>query len=366
MERILPFSEEYDLLPREGLILCALSGGADSVALLHFLKVRGFCVAAAHFDHHLRPTSPRDAAFAQSLCQEWEVPFYLGEGWPGELPGNTEDNARAARYAFLERVAEETGAARIATAHHANDNLETVLLHLTRGCGLQGLAGIQPRRGKLVRPMLHTTRHAIEAYVAEHHLAYVTDETNADPAYSRNRLRHEVVPVLESLNPRAVEAAMRMTDRLRADLERLGPWTPPPEPEVYPPLEPRTVELGERVETALWTLETREAVCPESPPTPLEFYLRPAGPMALRPRQTGDFLHPPFRTGKSVKKWMIEGKVPKGERQAVPVLVAGEKLLAVAGLGPQRECLARPGERAVAVTWTRTKQEGENGHELRG
>ncbi len=101
MEHILPFAKEHDLLPRQGLILCAVSGGPDSVALLHFLKEQGFWVAAAHFDHHLRPTSGRDRAFVEELCRAWGVPCYCGEGFVGDLPGNTEDNARAARYAFL-------------------------------------------------------------------------------------------------------------------------------------------------------------------------------------------------------------------------------------------------------------------------
>ncbi len=353
MERILPFAKAHDLLPRQGLILCAVSGGPDSVALLHFLKEQGFWVAAAHFDHHLRPTSGRDRAFVEELCRRWDIPCHVGEAFVGDLPGNTEENARAARYAFLERTAEEVGAVRIATAHNANDNLETVLLHLTRGCGLQGLTGIRPRRGLLVRPMLHTTRQAIEGYLKAHELAYVTDETNADDRYSRNRLRHQVIPVLETVNPRVVEAAARMTDRLRADFERLGPWAPDGEPEPLPPLEPRAVTVGERVETPLWTLETARATCPDTPPTPNAFYLKPLGPLALRPRQTGDFLHPPFRTGKSVKKWMIELKVPRGERPATPVLTAGGTPVAVAGLGPQAGCLAAPGEEAIFVTWTK-------------
>ncbi len=353
MEHILPFSEAYDLLPRDGLILVALSGGPDSVALLHFLKSAGFPVAGAHFDHHLRETSGRDARFAADFCRALDVPFYLGGAEVGDMPGNTEDNARRARYAFLEETAEALGAARIATAHNANDNLETVLLHLTRGCGLQGLSGIQPRRGRLVRPMLHTTRRAIEDYLARESLTYVTDETNADDRYARNRLRHQVVPVLESLNPRVAEAAARMTDYLRQDLERLGPRTRSAEPEALPPLEPRGVTVGERVETGLWVLETQAAICPETPPTPDAFYLKPSGPLTLRARQTGDRLHPPFRTGKSVKKWMIELDVPRWQRQAVPVLVCGEGVLAVAGLGPQAGALAAPGENAIYVRWTK-------------
>lgn len=358
MERILTFGREQGLLPQEGLILCALSGGPDSVALLHFLKDHGFLVAAAHFDHHLRPTSGRDAAFAQALCRDWGVPFYLGGADVGRMPGNTEDNARTARYAFLERVADEIGAERIATAHNANDQLETVLLHLTRGCGLRGLAGIHPRRGRVIRPMLQTPRAAVEAYVRQKGLSYVTDETNADDRYARNRLRHQVVPTLESLNPRVVEACARMTGYLRADLERLGPWEKPSQPQPLPPLEPRGVRVGEGVETPLWRLDTAQAVCPDAPPRPEEFYLKPASPLTLRSRRTGDRLHPPFRTGKSVKKWMIELAVPRWQREAVPVLAWGERVLAVAGVGPAREALAQPGEDAVLVRWTKREREG--------
>ncbi len=352
MDHILPFAEEYDLLPRDGLILCALSGGADSVALLHFLKDQGFQVAAAHFNHHLRPTARRDAEFCRDLCRDWGVPFFTWGARVGDQPGNTEANARAARYAYLEHLAAGLSAARVATAHNANDNLETVLLHMTRGCGLQGLCGIQPRRGLLVRPMLHTTRAAIETYLRERGISWVTDETNADPRYARNRLRHQVIPVLESLNPRAVEACVRMTDRLRQDLARLGPWSPPVEPVTLPPLAHQEVRVGERVTTPLWTLRTQAVdAAPDAPPTPNAFYLAPRSPLALRARRTGDFLRPPFRTGKTVKKWMIELGVPREERAAVPVLVSGETVLAVAGLGPQQDCLAQVGQRAIFVEW---------------
>lgn len=358
MERILSFSAQEGLLRRDGLTLCALSGGPDSVALLHFLKSQGFAVAAAHFDHHLRPTSGRDAAFAQTLCQDWGVPFYLGGAHVAAMAGNMEDNARRCRYAFLEETADRVGAACIATAHNANDNLETVLLHLTRGCGLQGLCGIRPRLGRVVRPMLQTPRSAIEAYLRENGLSYVTDESNADDRYARNRIRHQVVPVLESLNAKAVEAAARMTDHLRADLERLGPREEPGQAAALPPLEPQIVPIGRRVETPLWTLETALCVCPPAPPTPGEFYLRPVARLALRSRQTGDYLRPPFRAGKTVKKWMIEDRVPRSQRLVTPVLVSEERLLAVAGLGPDRDALAAPGEDGIFVRFTKRERGG--------
>lgn len=404
MEHILPFAAEYGLLPREETILCALSGGPDSVALLHFLKTHGFHVEAAHFDHHLRPTSSRDAAHAQALCQALDVPFHLGQGRVGELPGNTEANAREARYAFLVRTAEQIGATRVATGHNANDNLETVLLHLTRGCGLRGLCGIPPIRPlsprcSLVRPLLHTPRTAIEAYVSLHKLPSVLDETNLDDAYIRNRIRHQAVPVLAGINPRVTEAVARMTGYLRADMRRLSNLeTLEGEGERdCLVLEETAVEVGRRVETPLWTLTTAFAVAPPIPPTAHAFALAwpfpqatpsrplrdpasppcpplssplsppfppgspPASPcpeplLAVRERRPGDRLHPPNRSGKTVKKWMNELKVPKWARNAVPVLVLDGNVVSVAGIGPDQGALARPGEPAILVTWEKTPE----------
>lgn len=360
MERILSFSARWGLLPEQGLILCALSGGRDSVALLHFLKEHGFSVAAAHFDHHLRLNSEEDARFCRELCERWDIPFYQGEGRIAELPGNTEANAREARYAFLERTAEETGAACIATAHNADDNLETVLLHLTRGCGLNGLTGIKPRRGRVVRPMLQTPRAAIDSYMAAHGLPFVEDETNADTAYARNRLRHQVLPVLRSINPRVAEAAGRMTDTLREDLDFLTAHRPvPPPPKVYPPLERLELTGEGRWDTALWTVKLdRVDEVPDTPPTPDAFYLRvsPETPLFLRSRQTGDAVRPPFRTGKTVKKWFNELGVPVGEREATPVLTDGTSIFSVAGIGPNERYLAPPGQEGLFVQWK--KREG--------
>ncbi len=394
MEHILPFAAPYDMLPQDGLLLVALSGGGDSVALLHFLKTHGFRVAAAHFNHHLRDTARRDAEFCQSFCRDLDVPFFNWGGYVGDLPGNTEANAREARYGYLNRLAAGLDAQRIVTAHTASDNLETLLLHLARGCGLQGLTGISPRRGRLVRPMLHTTRQGVEKYLAENSLPFMTDETNLDDRFSRNRVRHQVVPVLETINPKVTEVAARLMDTLREDealltalavkraenvksWEELDSLLPPlryrarrwakttpaetPSRTWLIPGETLSVPLGETVDTPLYTLLTREvSAAPDTPPDPSHFYLKPLGPMALRARQAGDFLHPPHRTGKTVKKWLNELKVPKNLRNAVPILTFEEEILAVAGVGPQEKFLARPGERAVEVIWT-AKGPGERG-----
>ena len=202
-------------VPAESRVLCAVSGGLDSMCLLHFMHTwgseRGYAVTAAHFNHQLRPgTSDRDEAFVRDVCRQWGVPLSVGRedvrtlakegGWTLEEAG------RRARYAFLTQTARDTGCAAVLTAHHADDQAETVLLNLVRGAGIRGLAGIPPERDGILRPFLDVTRAELEAYAAAHGFAHVEDETNADPdAAARNLLRLKIVPLLKELNPRAVE-----------------------------------------------------------------------------------------------------------------------------------------------------------------
>ncbi len=162
------------LLPAGCTVLCAVSGGADSVCLLDLVRRLGDVTAlCAHFDHGIRGAeSARDAAFVEALCEEWGVPFFLGRGdvpaYAAENGLSIETAARELRYAFLERTAKEQGADVIATAHNLNDNAETILFRMARGTGLRGLAGIPARRGKIVRPLLQTPRRDIEEYLAAH------------------------------------------------------------------------------------------------------------------------------------------------------------------------------------------------------
>ena len=226
MEAVRALTAEYDMLPRGGAVLCAVSGGADSMCLLHLLsslaKEGGFRVSAAHYNHSLRGAeSDGDAAFVAEWCALRGIPCIVGAGDVGreaELRGlGVEETARQMRYEFLRTVADTTGCDRIATAHNADDNLETLLLHLVRGAGLHGLAGIPPRRGDIVRPLLTTARADIMAYLEEHHVPHVEDSTNTDEAYARNRIRRQVVPVLRQLNPRLTESAAETMGYLRAD-----------------------------------------------------------------------------------------------------------------------------------------------------
>jgi len=228
MREVAAFCEKWKML--EGTVLCAVSGGRDSMALLHWLweqgRRDGFSVAAAHFNHRLRPTADRDEELVRMWCREREIPFYAESadvaGWSREQGVSQEIGARTLRYAFLERLADELGAARIATAHHRQDNAETVLLNLLRGSALQGLTGIPPVRGRIVRPFLETDRSDIEAYIKEHNIPFAEDETNRDPAYTaRNRLRLEVLPVLEELSPGCTGRIARSAQMLRSENECL-------------------------------------------------------------------------------------------------------------------------------------------------
>ncbi|MBM6722901.1 tRNA lysidine(34) synthetase TilS, partial [Pseudoflavonifractor phocaeensis] len=226
LEQVKALTTEYDMFPRGGKVLCAVSGGADSMCLLHLAwsmaEAGGFQVAAAHYHHGMRgEAADADAAFVETFCREREIPFVTERGdvygQAQRLGLGVEETGRRLRYEFLRRTAEELGCNRIATAHNADDNLETLLLHLVRGAGLHGLAGIPPRRGEIVRPLLTTSRADIEAYLEEHRLSHVEDCTNADESYARNRIRRQVVPVLRQLNPRLTESAAETMGYLRAD-----------------------------------------------------------------------------------------------------------------------------------------------------
>lgn len=210
LARAWDFCREKDMFPPAGgVMLCAVSGGRDSMALLCFLEKlaeeENFVLHAAHYNHLLRPTADRDEDFVRLWCADRHIPLACGTGdvraWARERGASLEDAARTLRYRFLEETADRLGAQRIATAHHVQDNAETVLLHLLRGSGLRGLGGIAPVRGRIVRPFLETDRRDIDAYVEENHIPYVEDESNADAAFTRNRLRLEVMPLLENMAP---------------------------------------------------------------------------------------------------------------------------------------------------------------------
>ncbi len=229
--RVLAWCREQGFpLERAGSILCAVSGGMDSMALLHLLwqlrEPLGLTVSAATFDHQLRPGSAEDAAFVRDWCAARGIPCQTGGG---DVAGRArargltlEEAGRQMRYEFLELSRRAAGAHYIATAHNADDNAETVLLHLLRGTGLQGLGGIPPRRDRVLRPLLGCSRAEIAAYCAREGISHREDESNADTAYTRNFLRHEIIPRLRERNPNLTATLCRTAESLRRDGDYLG------------------------------------------------------------------------------------------------------------------------------------------------
>ena len=217
LNKLRAFLKEQALLSPGDSVIAAVSGGADSVAMLFALYLLrdelGITLEAAHFNHHLRGAeSDRDEAFVTDFCGRYDIPLHLGSG--RIVPGKKglEAAARDARYAFLRRLP-----GKVATAHTADDNAETVLMRLIRGTGLKGLGAIAPVSGNVIRPMLTVTRDDVEAFLEEYALPHVEDSSNGTDDFLRNRIRHGILPLMRTENPRIGENLSAMALLLRQD-----------------------------------------------------------------------------------------------------------------------------------------------------
>ena len=224
-ETVRQYIAQQRLLDRSCKHLVAVSGGADSVALLLILKRLDYDVEAVHCNFHLRgQESDRDEAFVRSLCDREGVTIHLSHfdtTTYAELHQvSIEMAARELRYRYFEQLRQDIGAVEICVAHHQDDAVETLLMNLVRGAGIHGLTGIRPRNGHVVRPLLCVSRSDIEDYLRSVGQDYVTDSTNLVPDVVRNKLRLQVLPLLRELNPAASEN-MAKTARRLADVETL-------------------------------------------------------------------------------------------------------------------------------------------------
>ena len=215
------YIKKYKLLKASRLYIVALSGGADSVALLLLLKEHGLNVHAAHCNFHLRGAeSDRDEAFCVALCNGLGVELHRAHFDTCEYADlhkvSIEMAARELRYRWFEQLREDVGADAICVAHHRDDSVETVILNMVRGTGVRGLTGIRPRNGHVVRPLLCVSRVEIEDFLAQRGQEYVTDSTNLEDEATRNKVRHRVVPELQRLNGKALENIQRMSERMVA------------------------------------------------------------------------------------------------------------------------------------------------------
>lgn len=201
-------------------MVVAVSGGPDSTALLHALTRASprlkLQLTATHLDHGLRPASAADARHVAAICVSLDVPLVSCRR---VVPDSSEESARELRYAYLEEVAAEAGAATIALGHSADDQAETVLMHLVRGAGLEGLAAMQVREGLRFRPLLQTWREDIEDHCRRHGLKPVVDASNRDLKFTRNRVRLQLLPLLESFNPQVKSSLLRLAASARDEHE---------------------------------------------------------------------------------------------------------------------------------------------------
>ena len=208
--------------------LVAISGGADSVCLLLKMIEEGRSVEAVHCNFHLRgDESDRDETFVVTLCQRLGVPLHRVHFDTKEYAAlhkvSIELAARELRYRYFEQLRQDIGAEAIMVAHHRDDNVETVLMNMVRGTGIRGMAGIRPVNGHILRPLLDMSRADIEAYLAWKGETYVTDSTNLEDDATRNKFRHHVIPLLQSLNPKASEN-IHSTSRHIAEAEKILSW----------------------------------------------------------------------------------------------------------------------------------------------
>jgi tRNA(Ile)-lysidine synthase len=221
--KVLRFIDKYQLLNRTDPIIVGVSGGPDSVALLHLLVNNGYRCSVAHCNFQLRnEESDRDACFVRQLALDLNLPFYVTNfntsAYAQDKHLSIEMAARELRYQWFETLRAGQNAQAVAVAHHQNDSIETVLINLIRGTGLRGLRGIKPKNGYVVRPLLCLQRNEILDWLAQQNIQYQTDTSNLSEVYDRNFVRLQLLPIMGKLNPNVSEALARTANHL-ADVE---------------------------------------------------------------------------------------------------------------------------------------------------
>lgn len=417
LHKVKAYIEKHHMLSPQSDVIVGFSGGGDSTALVFLLHTLGYRVTAVHIEHGIRGKEALDdAAFAMDFCQKYAIPCFVEHlnipAFAKERKLSVEAAARQERYRILQTYAKKLHAP-IAVAHHETDQAETVLLHLTRGSGLTGLCGMQPVSGNIIRPLLAVSKEEINTFLQENNLAFCTDSTNTDIAFSRNRLRLCLLPELEAINPNSVSAIASCAELLTlykewfdaslqpfiqerileekdglslnlegnlpyilqleliktvitrmqgpADIERIhlenaaALWQKQPGRQVSLPggitaqrsyhsirfffqSEVFKAEFDFCVQqTYPWYGETYISSCfvpcmeERVQCEFLDFDALPPG-LTLRTRRSGDFIHPLGIQGKcSLKKYFIDKKIPRQERDKIPLLAKESEVFAILG-----------------------------------
>ncbi len=233
VDKLKRYISEKNLLDRHDRVLIAVSGGLDSMVLLHLMKQLEVEVAVAHCNFQLRDEdSDQDEAFVRVHCEKWNIPFFCKRfetnNYATENKLSIQMAARELRYAWFEELMEGKGFTKLATAHHFNDSIETMIINWVRGAGTEGLRGIPSKRGNIIRPLLFATRDEINTYAAEQIITWREDVSNLTDDYQRNFIRHQVVPLLKRLNVSLEntirESVIKMDDERTFYLKSVEDW----------------------------------------------------------------------------------------------------------------------------------------------
>lgn len=272
-KQVYAYIQQEQMVPPSRIILAAVSGGVDSMVMAHVLaslqEELQFELQIASFDHCLRPEAAAEVAFVEKWAKAQNLPFYAGKADVATLAAgkNVQDTARRERYAFLRHTAYHHGQAWIATAHHQDDQAETVLMHLLRGSGSAGLAGIRPLDQGLIRPFLTVSRADIEAYAAANQIDFCVDQSNYSCKYLRNRIRLELLPILRAYNPQIATALSAHADISReedavlndfADILFAEQWSLPEQSFAYAPFSEVAPALQRRLVRKAFSLLASE------------------------------------------------------------------------------------------------------------
>lgn len=229
LQTVKTFVSRYRLIEKNDRVLLAVSAGPDSMAMLHILNAwqeeGQFTIGAAYLNHQLRPEAEAEQEYLQTFCQAHQIPFYTRtvdvSAYARRGKKTLEEAGREQRYLFFKELCSQFDWQKIATAHHRDDRAETVLIHLLRGSGIKGLRSIMPFSGQLIRPMLAVSKVEILAYLKANAIQYFIDASNYDLNYLRNRVRHELLPLLQTYNPQIISSLNQLADIAAAEDQAL-------------------------------------------------------------------------------------------------------------------------------------------------
>lgn len=307
LQKIKRFINENNLIEKNDSILIGLSGGPDSVfltdVLLRLKNLYKINIYACHIDHAYRKTSYKDADFVKKFCGRNRIPLTVEKI---SLKKFTEEKARNVRYEIFARAAKQFGCSKIATGHTLDDNAETVIMWLARGCGINGLKGIPPRRGEIIRPVLCVSKKEILRYLKSRKIKYCLDKTNFSNEFTRNKIRNKILPLIEEINPRAGEHIFRLSRLIsnkKVDINYKKEYN---KKKVFPLKETVVCFDADEIDT---------------------------GSLKVRSRRNGDEMSPFGMSGrKKLQDIFVDEKVPRGIRSKIPLVFCGKKLIWAAGV----------------------------------